>query len=110
MKLCRKHIILSLLVLGFFSFTTSESNALNHLQYLEYDLEESIDSFDDISDLTKAQDTEASGCGNLLTTFHQITPFKFNRFLEVKSTFYQIALKKVKSHLFILFCCLKLDC
>lgn len=110
MNFSRKHIILFVLVLGFFSFTTVENDISNHLQYIEYDLEESFDSSGKISDQNEVQDFEASGNGDIQVPLYQIKTLVTAVFLELNSTIYRSTTKAVKSHLFILFCCLKLDC
>lgn len=109
MKIKNIHINLLLLILGIFSLQSADIDSFsNRNLFLETEIEESIDDSIELDIEEQLSDSDSGNGNNALVSnqnFHFINPFVANKKLANN----QPKRLSKKPHLFILYCCLKLD-
>ena len=109
MKSIKEHIIFSLLVIGIVSLTFSVNDSSIFNQFLvETEIEESISEIDELSSVLKTTNSDDGGNNGFAITASSIPLLQYFDFnTSTFTTFKEVA----KKHpLFILYCCLKIDC
>lgn len=110
MKISRLHINFILLILGIFSLQSVEFDSPSNVRLLlETEIEESIDNINEFDIGSDKSDSDSDGGKNAALPSEHIllrNPF------SAKSNLVRLESKYLsqKPHLFILYCCLKLDC
>ena len=109
MKVENIYINLFLLILGFFTLQSVELDSFSTNLFLETDIEESIDDRIELDFEEQLSDSDSGNGNNAVVSnqnFHFINPF----IAKSKLANNQSKGLSKKPHLFILYCCLKLDC
>ncbi|PKH52471.1 hypothetical protein CXF68_18005 [Tenacibaculum sp. Bg11-29] len=109
MKFIKKHIIFSLLVLGIISLTISvNDSSIFNQSFVETELEESISEIDELSSDVDVSNSDDGG-NNRIATLAFLTPYP--QYFDNTSSLVLNSKKRSQKHpLFILYCCLKIDC
>lgn len=110
MKIKNSHIIFSLLVLGIISFTSVGINSFSNSSFfVETEIEESINDISELDFEKEFSYSSSDGGGNaaVLNTNQSLTILFYNT--ATSQNTYKKKLPS-KPQLFILYCCLKLDC
>ena len=109
MKSIKEHIIFSLLVIGIVSLTFSVNDSSIFNQFLvETEIEESISEIDELSSILEITNSNDGG-NNGFAVIASSTPLL--SYFDVTSSTFATSNEVAKKHpLFILYCCLKIDC
>ncbi len=109
MKFIKDYIIFSLLVIGIISLTFSvNDSSISNKFLVETELEESISEIDKLSFVSEITNSDNGG-DNGFATIEPSTPL-LSYFDFTSSTFVTSNEVAKKHPLFILYCCLKIDC
>lgn len=110
MKIKKSHIFFSLLIIGIFSLTSVGMDSFSIPSYfVEIEIEESISDINNLDFEKEKSESKIGNGGNSAILFenpHGIALF-FSKTHSLNAVSEDLSLK---SPLFILYCCLKLDC
>lgn len=110
MNLFKQHIVLSLIAIGILTCAMQENrNVFSTASLIDYNLEESVDHVEELSEHKEIPSQHTNGNGNSVAILEK-SNFSCLHFHSSQSNLIVSEESFQESSLFILYCCLKLDC